>query len=998
MYKFSRSTSQSGYVLVATILLGFAIAIASSTFLQYVVSSSTQMTNDTYTRLADEAAEAGAVYAADCIGQYSGNWNAFPNGVLQPNTACDGTTKGSQNVSTSQSGSYQWITTFAVAPYAETNDNYKLSVTGTLTIMRGSTTIKTYTSVKTSLLSKYIVRASITPATEQQATSLSVDTHSCLIANGQLYCWGDNTRGQLGMAAGDTTSRNTPTKVPFFASKTVTKVAVGFQNTCAVADGTLYCWGDNTYGQVGVNSIATSYYTTPQTVDMTNITTAATTNKRVTDLSLTQSTTTPGSACIIVDGSGYCWGRNNNQQLGFGNTAATYRPTKLTAGDISGRIVLDISVGDIGGCAITSTVSTTTASKYPLVCWGMRAPGQGAVAPTAGTQAALNWASDAVAVTGKTTCTTLGAFFYGLACYGQSNALTGLGTSTMNTVYSFNGYTPLPAVSSLDSGVDGSDELYCIVAVHRPWCAGTANRGLAPGDPVDPYGSNGIPFAMLDSPFDLNTRGNPLGGIFHAVSTIGAGNNYGCFLSNGSLFCWGKDTNGQLGDNVAPNTIYVSPQRIIQNNIGGQADLSTPTVANTNDFRWTLTADGPLSLGNRHACAIIDAYIMCWGANDKGQLGTGNYQPSYRPITSGALVYYGADKISAGGDSTCAVAGGALFCWGDNTNGKLGIGSTSPSMKPSPTQLPFFADATNISNYGYVKDVSVGSTNACAITGTSTALSGNTVFCWGKNDHRQVGVSGLAATDQPTPKQVTGLPTNGTVTAISVGDSHACAIVNGDMYCWGTNGSYQLGYKTSTTDQYATKVNATGTFTAVTASKNFTCGILNGAAVCWGVNTSGQTGVAVSANRIPASLPITIANSSVSSLLATDIKAGDSHVCAVLQGATYCWGDNTKGQIGNGTTTSPVIGPYLVNGGAMAPSAGNNMTTPVTIGAGAGGFTSCNVANGLINCWGNNGDLQAGKDTTNQGQTAPDPTSTVLSPLTAQWYRYEAARNKGTFY
>lgn len=391
MSKTSRSSMQSGYVLVATILLGFAIAIASSTFLQYVVSSSTQMTNDTYTRLADEAAEAGAVYAADCIGQYSGNWTSYPGGALQPNTACDGTTKGSQNVSVSQSGSYQWITTFKVAPYVETNDNYQISVTGTLTIMRGTTTIKTYSTTKTNLLSKFVIRGSITPGTEQQATSLSVDTHSCLIANGQLYCWGDNSRGQLGIAAGDTTSRNTPTKVPFFVGKAVTKVAVGFQDTCAVADSTLYCWGDNTYGQIGVNSTATPYYTTPQAVNMTNIPTASTTNKRVTDLSLTQSVTTTGSACIIVDGSGYCWGRNSDQQLGFTSgtsvtvggvsVPATFLPTKLTAGEMSGRVALKISVGGIGGCAITSTTNASLPKAYPMVCWGRLAPGQAPITP-----------------------------------------------------------------------------------------------------------------------------------------------------------------------------------------------------------------------------------------------------------------------------------------------------------------------------------------------------------------------------------------------------------------------------------------------------------------------------------------------------------------------------------------------------------------------------------------------------------------------------------------
>ena len=101
----------------------------------------------------------------------------------------------------------------------------------------------------------------------------------------------------------------------------------------------------------------------------------------------------------------------------------------------------------------------------------------------------------------------------------------------------------------------------------------------------------------------------------------------------------------------------------------------------------------------------------------------------------------------------------------------------------------------------------------------------------------------------------------------------------------------------------------------------------------------------------------------------------------MLHGASYCWGKNDRGQVGNGTPSSAVVTPYKVVGGAMSDGR-------VSVGAGAGGSTSCNVANGLINCWGNNSNMQAAAETGAQ----------VLSPVTTQWYRYELNRNKGIFY
>lgn len=402
--------------------------------------------------------------------------------------------------------------------------------------------------------------------------------------------------------------------------------------------------------------------------------------------------------------------------------------------------------------------------------------------------------------------------------------------------------------------------------------------------------------------------------------------------------------------------------------LGAQSDQSTPYSLDTNDFNWNFVANGNISVGNKHACAVVNAYTFCWGANNKGQLGNGSTANSFQPVTAAVLISAGTKKISTGGDNSCAVTLGKVLCWGDNTYGQLGVSTASASHRTKPTEVPLFSDG----NYT-TTDVSVGATNACAISNTS---SSSRLYCWGKNDLKQVGNSSLPTTNVSTPTNVSSL--NGRfISDVSVGYSHACAIADAQLYCWGSNSSYELG-NTTTSSQYPVLVPISGTVTAVSAGKNFTCAIIDGVAKCWGANNFGQLGTG-STTPIRQTAPSTL--SGVGTRAATAISAGDDHACAVLQGATYCWGGNTSGQVGNEVPSASAPTPFRVNTGAMADGR-------VSINADAGGSSTCNIANGLIQCWGNNDMLQSGHNTA----------STVPSPLTSGWYRYEMNFNKGILY
>ena len=243
--------------------------------------------------------------------------------------------------------------------------------------------------------------------------------HSCGFKdNGEMYCWGRNQYGQLG--DGSTSQSSTPVEVT--GMDDVVDIALGDYFSCAVeSGGGLYCWGQDTYGELG----------TYQSRDDNVIGSQSTTPVRVDDgegLGLASSVSASGNHVCAVEDSGttYCWGRNNNGQLGDGTTSNSEVPVQVSSGEGLGNAV-KVAVGDSTSCAIEDTGTT--------YCWGRGNEGQLGDGNTGNHNApvqvhnggGLGNAYDIAVNKGGSTCglDTGG----GLYCWGDSNSIPGTGSN-----------------------------------------------------------------------------------------------------------------------------------------------------------------------------------------------------------------------------------------------------------------------------------------------------------------------------------------------------------------------------------------------------------------------------------------------------------------------------------------------------------------------------------------------------------------------------------------
>jgi alpha-tubulin suppressor-like RCC1 family protein len=408
---------------------------------------------------------------------------------------------------------------------------------------------------------------------------------------------------------------------------------------------------------------------------------------------------------------------------------------------------------------------------------------------------------------------------------------------------------------------------------------------------------------------------------------IATGLTTSCEISSGNASCWGDNSTGTLGDNSTVNS-------------------SVPVPVYTGGVLAGLTLT-QISVGSDFACALSSAgNAYCWGLNSSGQLGNGTTVSSNVPVlVSGGLTF---TQIDAGALFACALtSAGAAYCWGDDGQDQLGNTTlvTNRDVPVAVTGGLAFAQ------------ISLGTSFVCALTTAAAA------YCWGKDNAGQIG-NASAANPQTAPLAVTtvGTPLAGvTLTQISaaLSGSTTCALSSaGAAYCWGLGTNGELG-NGSTTAAQATAVAVTTsgvlsgvTLTQISGGQDQTCALdSTGVAYCWGGNGSGDLGINSTTQSL---VPVAVSTSGVlSGKVLTHISASGNFISCALDsfGAAYCWGLNSFGQAGNSDTAVNFLVPATV-----APS------QPATVAA--GNIHSCEIDSGLAYCWGDNSNGELGNDST----------------------------------
>lgn len=376
-----------------------------------------------------------------------------------------------------------------------------------------------------------------------------------------------------------------------------------------------------------------------------------------------------------------------------------------------------------------------------------------------------------------------------------------------------------------------------------------------------------------------------------SVQLAGGGDN-NCALSNGKIYCWGKGTNGQLGNNASINR--VTPVAVYDGILNGQ--------------RMTNIAGGA-----NHMCAINSGLAACWGDNTYGQLGNNSLTTSFNVPQQVAVFgpLYTVSQIAAGARNGCAISANLALCWGDNSSGQ--VGDNTLTTRRSPVSVTASAGLLGGKS---VTQVQVGGLFACA-------LANGGVYCWGDNTYGQLGNSSNTSSRVPVRVTHTGVLTGKTVTQIATGNEHACAIADGQAYCWGRNNYGQLGTgNTSNTNSPAAVSTSSGMSSTKVVTNilnggySHTCAVADGQAYCWGRDDLGQLGDNDATNSSKSS-PVAVNVAGVlSGKGVTQMTGGASYTCAVANGRAYCWGDNSFGQLGvNDTLPAFARFPYRVNDG-----------------------------------------------------------------------------------
>jgi alpha-tubulin suppressor-like RCC1 family protein len=720
---------------------------------------------------------------------------------------------------------------------------------------------------------------------------------SCTLMPDQtVWCWGSNATGQLGNG----TLQGSMTPVQVSTLGPATGVSAGqsdnalsaFNHTCAVeTTAQVFCWGSNTFGELGQGTISKD---NPLPLAVTG------------GLLASQVSAGDGFTCAVTTAKTVkCWGDGNDGQLGNGTTTDSSTPVKVK----NLANVVQVAAGYFHACALESNGT--------VWCWGDNAFGELGNGSTTSSDVPVSvpvesvtyiaaGSSDSCAVAGPTAA---------LLCWGTNN-VGQLGTGSFTDESTPTPASGLTGVQQVSLGIDFGCAIASIPQVTALCWGDNGGSGKLGNGTFNQPSSDPFPGVV----FGLSQP--PAGGAGGPVQ-ISTGSDHACVvMTTGVVQCWGEGSDGRLGDGTTLDR-----------------DIPTPVVG----LPLSAASVSDVTAGAATGCAITgDLAVRCWGQ----YVGDGGNELTVH--TSAVPVQQAATQVSAG-DGGCALvhAGGfktEVWCWGSDKNGQIGDGVTGTDAK-KPRMVKNLANPQYVSN-GYGDN--------CALVHNGGAR------CWGANGYGQLGNGTTTDTNVPVP--VSGLPLN--LAQIAAGFEHTCALLkDGTVRCWGHNNHGQLG--NGSTSDSSTPVPVTGltSVAQIAVADAATCALTDAGGVqCWGANPAGELG---NGSTTDSDVPVQVSGLTSG---VVSIAASDETVCAALfTGPVDCWGDNSSGQLGSGGVGSPPDSTTPVTVGGFSSSGFVGMSS------GFGAADCALNASQQAFCWGDNSVGELGDGTSGAATDSATP-------------------------
>ena len=423
--------------------------------------------------------------------------------------------------------------------------------------------------------------------------------------------------------------------------------------------------------------------------------------------------------------------------------------------------------------------------------------------------------------------------------------------------------------------------------------------------------------SVVDTPVPVEVLSPDGSAPLDGVTSISTGFSHACAaVADGQARCWGYGWDGGLGNGT---NAQVNP---------------LPVVVSDPEGTGALTDVATVGAGGGFSCALLTTHeARCWGANDGGQLGDGTTTDRPRPVVvrdeAGSGPLGGITQVEVGGFHACALLdSGQARCWGDNTEGRLGDGTTTDRSRP--------VAVTNEAGTGPltgITAIAAGYEQTCAL------LESGQARCWGSSRDGLLGNGDTTSSARPVAVSdpVGAGPLAGIVQLGSGGAPQMCATIeSGEAYCWGDNEGGLLGDGTTTDRHRPTLVSdaaGSGPLTGVVAvapGVRQTCARLaSGEARCWGRNHDGRLGDGTTATHLRPTPVIDPYGEAQPFTGAVRVSAGAAHTCAIDGGhRAWCWGSNAFGALANPDVGLADVPTPVLDPAGTGPLTGWRTSTP----------------------------------------------------------------------